>query len=157
MSYLIHSCSEFFWTTTNCPAVVSFHWDAPKSEFLLQRHHMTGRVMSHSNMPRGCVVLATSRPRHMLVPKLKSRCWETHFHSMFAVGLPHSLSTSSEPRTEMQLFSCRLCSMNRPFSTGEGGVEERDQKESAQATIVGESLNKVESLFCKKQKPSHPQ
>lgn len=84
--------------------------------FLLQRHHITGRAMSHSNMPRGCVVLVMLRPRHMLVPKLKRRCCDTHFHSMLPVGLPQSSSTSLEPSTVMQLFSCLLSRMNRPFS-----------------------------------------
>lgn len=120
--------------------------------FLLQRHHITGRAMSHSNMPRGCVVLVMLRPRHMLVPKLKRRCCDTHFHSMLPVGLPQSSSTSLEPSTVMQLFSCLLSRMNRPFSAA-AWVEkkmssgEKRGRGSRVEKKVGDSLNIVVEII----------
>lgn len=114
--YLIHSWWEFFFTTTNRPATATFHWDGPYSMFPLQRHHSMGRARSHSNVPRGCVVSDMLSPRQVLVPRLKRRWRETHFHSMRRVGRSQSSSTRLERSTVMQRFRGLLSKINRPFS-----------------------------------------
>ncbi|MEQ2160705.1 hypothetical protein GOODEAATRI_002170 [Goodea atripinnis] len=102
------------------PDTVTFHSDAPYSMFPRQRHHSTRWLLSHSNMPNGCVVSKMFRPRHMLEPKLKSRCLETHFHSIRCVGRSQSSSTTLDRSTVTQRFSVTLSRMKRPFPEWRG-------------------------------------
>lgn len=114
--YLFHKWWTFLFTTTKRPVTVTFHWEAPCSIFPLQRHHSTERAVSHLNVLRGCVLFDRLSPRQVLVPKLKRRCWETHFQSILRVGRSQSPSTKLERSTVMQRFSGSLSRMNRPFS-----------------------------------------
>lgn len=114
--YLFHKWWTFLFTTTKRPVTATFHWEAPCSIFPLQRHHSTDRAVSHANVPRGCVLFNRFSPRQVLVPKLKRRCWETHFQSMLRVGRSQSSSTKFERSTVMQRFSGSLSMMKRPFS-----------------------------------------
>lgn len=114
--YFFHKWWTFLFTTTKRPATATFHWEAPCSIFPLQRHHSTAAEVSHAKVPRGCVLFNRLSPRQVLVPKLKRRCWETHFHSMLRVGRSQSPSTTFERSTVMQRFSGSLSMMKRPLS-----------------------------------------
>lgn len=114
--YRFHRWWTFLFTTTKRPVTATFHWEAPCRTFPLQRHHSTERVVSQANVPRGCVLFNRLSPRQVLVPRLKRRCRETHFHSMLRVGRSQSSSTKFERSAAMQRFSGSLSMMNRPFS-----------------------------------------
>lgn len=106
---------------------------APYNMFPPQRHHMVGRKTSHSKMPTsgwGKVVMLI--PMHRLVPRLKSRCRDTHFQSRAADG-GSQLVRDKPDAAERHFFCDTLSSRNTPLPKSQTDFNELIKRGQAKA------------------------
>lgn len=117
--YCFHWKEDFFLATIYLPfSTANLYPDTPTNSFPSQFHHKEYWVASHSRMASGCSGLLMSSPRQVLLPMLKRRWLDTHFHSISCESWPQSSRTRPALSTFMHKLEFSLWIINIPLSAG---------------------------------------